>query len=353
MPGRAVDPRGAAELAPARGAVDALPRAEQRCRALLQARRLTETELTALRGRLDGSRLPERAALVLFGSWGRHELTPGSDSDWGLILAPGAPAEDDASVRRAVAYLHEVFADRSAPGRQGYFGCAFSAAPLADRIGLDEDDSRNLTRRMLLLLESVAVDGDDVRLEVRDRVLDRYLQYHRRGFRPPRFLLNDVIRYWRTICVDFEGKVAQDRRDGASRDKFAMRNAKLRTSRKLMYASGLLPALLCAFVEADAIPSFLRAQLDAVATDRIARALVHLDRTDTAVRTMAAYSDWLALLADEERRAALEAVSSGARRRSSPEYREAERIGAVLDNGLASALFDTALASVARTYAVL
>jgi hypothetical protein len=348
-----VDPRGAGEIAPARGAVTALPRAEQRCRALLDARRLTEQELEALRERVDAAQLPECSALVLFGSWGRHELTPGSDSDWGLILGIGAPPETDRSVQRAVAHLDRAFADRAAPGRQGYFGCAFAAVSLADRIGLDEDDTRNLTRRMLLMLESVAVHGDDVRVQARDTVLDRYLEYHHRDFRPPRFLINDLIRYWRTICVDFEGKVAQDRREGAARDKFAMRRAKLRTSRKLLYASGLLPALLCAFVEAGAIPSFLRTQLDAVATDRVTRAFVHLGQTDAAVRAMAAYSDWLALLADDERRAALEGISSGTRRHASPEYRDAERIGAVLDNGLASVLFDTALASTARTYAVL
>ena len=48
------------------------------------------------------------------------------------------------------------------------------------------------------------------------------------------FLLNDVIRYWRTICIDLEHKV---RADNKARD---IRLIKLRFSRMLLYASGVL-----------------------------------------------------------------------------------------------------------------
>ena len=48
------------------------------------------------------------------------------------------------------------------------------------------------------------------------------------------FLLNDVIRYWRTICIDLEHKV---RAHNKARD---IRLIKLRFSRMLLYASGVL-----------------------------------------------------------------------------------------------------------------
>jgi hypothetical protein len=48
-----------------------------------------------------------------------------------------------------------------------------------------------------------------------------------------RFLLNDVIRYWRTICVDFEFKTAD-----ANKPR-AIRLIKLRLSRMLLYFAGV------------------------------------------------------------------------------------------------------------------
>jgi hypothetical protein len=56
------------------------------------------------------------------------------------------------------------------------------------------------------------------------RVLDRYLNDAVKDYRPPRFLLNDLVRYWRTIGVAFEGK----HRDTRGNDpKWVTRNAKL------------------------------------------------------------------------------------------------------------------------------
>ena len=74
---------------------------------------------------------------------------------------------------------------------------------------------------------------------MRERVLrallDRYvgedLLYHEPSkFFVPRFLLNDYVRYWRTMAVDS----AQKRR---SRTKWALRELeKLRLSRKLIFS---------------------------------------------------------------------------------------------------------------------
>ena len=334
-------------IAPAAGALLDVPGAVEACSALIEARDRTTRALAELRGKLDHALLPSNSSLVMFGSWGRREKTGESDFDWGLVIDDADLNLEGPKAAEAVAHLVDVFQHKP-PGREQYFGTAFHAGPLSDQIGLDDDDNRNLTRRMLLVLESLPVTGEDVHERVLRRVLDRYIEQHVRDFWPPRFLLNDVIRYWRTMCVDFEGKVARDEREG-ERNKFVMRNAKLRTSRKLLYASGLLPILMCRLIEAKHIPDFLYEQMRAPATDRLARAFMHLDRADSGLRTLAAYSDWIALSGNAEARAALAALDQDTRF-DSPEFAEIKRIGGLLDNGLLSLLFETRLSQDAQKF---
>jgi hypothetical protein len=131
-----------------------------------------------------------------------------------------------------------------------------------------------------------------------------------------------------------------------------MRNAKLRTSRKMLYASGLLPVLLCHYLCADDIQSFLRQQMDALVTDRVARAFLHLGPADPALRTMAAYSDWIGLIGSKANRDQLDSLNETSRW-DSPLFDEVRRIGELLDNGLTGVLFESTLSQIAPKYVVL
>ena len=62
------------------------------------------------------------------------------------------------------------------PGRSGVFGGRIFGDDLLSRIGLDADSNTNLTRRMLLMLESQPVAGDDVHRRCWEQVLDGYLR---------------------------------------------------------------------------------------------------------------------------------------------------------------------------------
>jgi hypothetical protein len=310
---------------------------------LFAARELTERRLTELRAELAAVERDEDVATVMLGSWGRRELTSQSDDDF-LVLVNGAERDD---VRPRVEELHPLLGTHErAPGPSGVFGTNAFCPNLVGRIGLDQDDNSNLTRRMLLMLESVPVAGDDAYRACWERVLDAYLVDSIRDHHPPRFFLNDLIRYWRTICVDFVGK------ERGEPEKWGLRTAKLRTGRKLLYASGLLPQLLCGELERDAMRGFLIEQLSAPPTDRVAFAFLHAGAQDAGLRTLSAYDRWVGMLDQADVRAELGRLTRE-ETAGSDAFQEVRRLAMDLEQGLLALLFDTQpLRGLTREYAI-
>jgi hypothetical protein len=115
------------------------------------------------------------------------------------------------------------------------------AFDLIEQIGLQNDTNHSLTRRMLLLEESVSLGNRLVHEKVVRAALDRYLTViDAPTERTPRFLLNDVIRYWRTITVDYQAKAL----DGGAAAS-GLRYLKLIIPRKIMFAGTLMALLHC------------------------------------------------------------------------------------------------------------
>lgn len=334
--------------------------------ALLAARHRSEAGLNALARDLAEIQLPPETSVVLLGSWGRAEVTGVSDLDWLLVDASAerAPAGEGVPIPRAqlalapdlagppleahLDDLSEIMRRHGAdPGSQGTFGTAVHVEDLAGKIGLDEDSNQNLTRRMLLVLESVAATGAEHHRTALERVITTYVQGSTRDYRPPRFLLNDLIRYWRTIAVDFEGK-----RREQDDHKWALRNVKLRTARKVLFMGGLLPVLACRDMRAGEMAPYLLDQFSAPATDRIAHAFLAWDAMDEGVRSLRAYDAVLERLADADTRRRLDALDYEHARDDSL-FLELRRLGHELESGLLALLFETPLRDVVRRYAVL
>jgi len=82
------------------------------------------------------------------------------------------------------------------------------------QIGGQNDTHRYTTQRILLLLESAPIGRSNQAHERIIRgVVSRYLEEDThlltadsRQYRIPRFLLNDIVRFWRTMAVDFARK---------------------------------------------------------------------------------------------------------------------------------------------------
>jgi hypothetical protein len=313
--------------------------------ALEAARALTERQVAERTTGLAEHPELDGLSTCVFGSWARGELTDGSDDDW-AVLVGRAFADYDRDVCQEVVAASAAFgAGERQPGAQDIFGLPFDVTELSRNIGLDADTNTNLTRRMLLLLESRELHGE-VRTAAIDDILSRYLS-HVKAYRPPRFLLNDLVRYWRTICVDFEGKGAS----AASDPKWATRNAKLRTSRKLLFASGLVTVLLCHLKEAHEMAQFLARWFDVAAIDRLAAAFLFADAQEPGARAMRAYDRWIELIGSSDVRRKLTTLTFETREQSEL-FTEIRELGAAFQAGLDALLFGSALGPVTRKYLI-
>lgn len=123
---------------------------------LLSARERTASGLEARRSRLAELAHDGDTSVVLMGSWGRAEVTAGSDDDF-MVLVDGAERDEVEPPIEAVKTVLD-----QAPGDQGVFGEPVFCDNVVGNVGLDRDDNKNLTRRMLFILESVPATAGDV-----------------------------------------------------------------------------------------------------------------------------------------------------------------------------------------------
>lgn len=186
----------------------------------------------------------KRTDLCVFaaGSLGRFETGRISDLDV-FILAdrpgridgePSIDASIDADLRRDLEILVKTL---DLPPFSGYgkFLRIHELSDLISATGDPSDDKENwFTTRLLLLLESQPISNDALYQRAMQKVLENYYRdgKGRRDFRPL-FLLNDVLRYWRTLCLNYE-------RDRALEKPWWKKNLNLKFSRKLTVFSTAL-----------------------------------------------------------------------------------------------------------------
>jgi hypothetical protein len=293
------------------------------------ARAETHRRLRERRERFESVEGDRDAAVVLAGSWGRHEITSESDDDF-MVVFEGSTREN---ARPSVEQVARILGGR-APGAEDIFGEPVALEDLRGKIGRDEDTNANLTRQMLFVLESVAVFGADVHARARTALISGYLDANVKDYRPPRFLLNDLVRYWRTIAVDFESKMRARKGEG-----WGLRNAKLRLSRKALFAGGLLPVLGCYRYPAADMLAYLDERMSIPPLDRIADAFIDHGAPDPGARALNAYDEFLAILDDSAQRKQLSALGVEEARESQLFTRIAE-LGKEFEAGLLTLLFD-------------
>ena len=234
--------------------------------------------------------------VIVCGSIARREMSTESDFDW-LVVAHGLPSDVRITRRLLEAtdglrstILSQLIsstgeaAEIRQPGASGLFGTLISAVDVTERIGLEQDTNTSQTRRLLILEEGASIYRPKLYEQLLRAILQRYLiDYSTPKPGVPRFLLNDIIKYWRTISVDYQAK-----RWHPGPPEWGLRYLKLILSRKLSYAGTLCSLFLCEkadeeyFVNQFAMPPLARLaqilpRLDSARRDDLAAVLLAAD----------------------------------------------------------------------------
>jgi len=188
----------------------------------------TESNRVLLRLR-DNMEATPGISVVANGSLARGELTSQSDFDAYPLYKAGKRAA-------ALKLFERVKSNAGLKefASEGAFGSALPAVTVAKNIGGQKDGNRRFTLRMLLLLESASIGSREVYDRTIDSVVLRYINDDITDKQIGRFLLNDIIRFYRQMCVDFEFKTVEQTKP------WGIRYAKLVFSRKLIYYSGII-----------------------------------------------------------------------------------------------------------------
>jgi hypothetical protein len=223
---------------------------------LVRRREQTAARLSQLLEELTRAEAPSivegRACVYATGSVGRNEMSARSDLDIFIVrdrtvALPLTNLEEIRLKARLIESSRKVgFPDFSDDGE--YVKSYDVKDDLIEKIGSRTDDYENVfTARLLLLLESQPILGGDVYNRAIEDLVGEYWRDYPQNATSflPVFLMNDILRFWKTLCLNYEERTADAKKQG-SEAKIAKRrllNYKLKCSRLLTCYSAIIHLL--------------------------------------------------------------------------------------------------------------
>lgn len=178
--------------------------------------------------------------IIAAGSLARLEASEFSDIDM-FFFTSGKVEEPRTKELKLFGKLIDVIDNLGFPkfSRDCQYLSIMSTEDMFDHLGSSNDDHQNFfTARMLLLLESKCLYGEEEYENLIDSVVKYYYRdynQHEKDFKPT-FLLNDICRYWKTILLNYENRISKRKNDDLpeneeERIKRKVHNFKLKYSR--------------------------------------------------------------------------------------------------------------------------
>jgi hypothetical protein len=231
--------------------------------AIDRAKKYSKEKLNDLRANLSGLVPPDEVVLTC-GSYARCEASEHSDIDFFIIAqehGSNGQTTDPKVVDLIRAAINKIVPVEPAEG--GAFAAVEFREALLQNIGGENDSNHKITRRMLILLEGEWLFNQGGLKRARRQILERYIGDGMTDHQLALFLLNDIIRYYRTMCVDYEFKTSEGEKP------WGIRNIKLVFSRKLLYLSGLFSVAMTADLARDRKIETLERLFDMPVIDRM------------------------------------------------------------------------------------
>lgn len=187
-----------------------------------------------------------KACVFASGSFGRLEASDHSDLDPCIVALSDEDKESKLSLLQEIRLKSEIISAVQSLGLpeidgDGKYIGQFTNHSLVNEIGSPVDDSNNtFTTRLLMLLEARPIINERLFNLVKKDIIDAYWvdfdRYEKKFV--PAYFTNDIIRLWRTFCINYEARTRK--LVGDLRIKKKVKNYKLKHSRILTCYSAII-----------------------------------------------------------------------------------------------------------------